>query len=96
MFREHQIICENKKIVLYLFLFEQEIELDTMKTLFAQIPSSDLELWLGEYLQQQDTRFFGTRAKIVYHSTIIRDFQVSEQSIVPFQTEANNVINFHQ
>ena len=51
MFRQHKILCENKETVLYLFLYDQQIDLETMKIIFTQISSQKLESRILDYLE---------------------------------------------
>jgi len=96
MFRQHQIICENKQIVIYLFLYEQEIDLDTMKTIFSTLSASLLEQRICDYFDQNQIRFLGTRIRIVYKSTIIRDFLLHEPYLTCCPQLATNVISFYR
>jgi len=94
MFRQHQIVCENKRIVIYLFLYEQEIDLDTMKIIFSSLSDDLTKERICGYLEQNQIRFYGTTIRIVYKSTIIRDFQLTEPYLTCCQKAANNVLSF--
>jgi len=96
MFRQHQIVCENKRIVIYLFLYEQEIDLDTMKTIFSTLPTTTLEQRIWDYFDQNQIRFFGTTIRIVYKSTIVRDFLLHEPYLTCTSQVATNVISFYR
>ena len=52
MFRQHKILCENKETVIYLFLYDQQIDLDTMKNIFSQISNMTLESRIIDYFNQ--------------------------------------------
>ena len=94
MFRQHQIVCENKRIVIYLFLYEQEIDLDTMKTIFSQISAELLDRHICEYFDQNHIRFLGTQIRIVYKATIIHDFLLHEPYLTSAGPSPTNIINF--
>lgn len=44
MFRQHKILCENKEVIVYLFLYDQEIDLETMKNIFSQMIYYDIRI----------------------------------------------------
>ena len=52
MFRQHKILCENKEVTIYLFLYDQEIDLETMKNIFSQISTITLEARIIDYFNQ--------------------------------------------
>jgi len=94
MFRQHQIVCENKRIVIYLFLYEQEIDLDTMKIIFSSLSDDLTKQRIHDYLDQNQIRFYGTTIRIVYKSTIIRDLQLKEPYLTGSPTAATNILSF--
>ncbi|MCL1951009.1 MAG: hypothetical protein FWF59_14920 [Turicibacter sp.] len=94
MFRQHQIVCENKRLVIYLFLTEQEVDLDTMKTIFSSLTAAKMQQQACQYLEQNNIRFYGTNIRVVYKSTIIRDFQLQEPYLSCCPQAATNVVNF--
>ena len=59
MFRQHKILCENKETVLYLFLYDQQIDLETMKIIFTQISSQKLESRILDYLERRTIKYQG-------------------------------------
>ena len=54
MFRQHKILCENKEVTIYLFLYDQEIDLETMKNIFSQISTITLEARIIDYFNQNN------------------------------------------
>ena len=59
MFRQHKILCENKETVIYLFLYDQQIDLDTMKNIFSQISNMTLESRIIDYFNQHNIKCLG-------------------------------------
>lgn len=96
MFRQHKIICENKEVIIYLFLYDQDIDLVTMKNIFSQISNISLEERLLDYFKQNHIRFTGQHIRIVYHSTIIKDFYLNHCQFLTRNCLATNVINFYR
>lgn len=98
MFRQHKITCENKEILMYLFLYDQEIDVGTMKTIFSQLAPGSLQQRIVEYIRQNRIRFQGTRIKLVYCSTIIKDFCLPQSAspLMESGTFACNVISFER
>lgn len=94
MFRQHKILCENKEAIIYLFLYNQEIELKTIKNIFTQLPQDILEKRIIEYLNSHHIKFIGKHIKIVYSATIVKDFYLNQKSNI---TEyASNIVNFYR
>ncbi len=75
MFCQHKLMCENKELILYLFLFDQDISVHTMTVIFSQMPSSVIKKRTQQYLMASNFNKFCTSWRIVYHSTIIRELQ---------------------
>ena len=59
MFRQHKILCENKEVIVYLFLYDQEIDLETMKNIFSQMSTMTLESRILDYFSQHNINFSG-------------------------------------
>ncbi len=93
MFRQHKILCENKETVLYLFLYDQQIDLETMKIIFTQISSQKLESRILDYLERRTIKYQGTHVRIVYRETIIRDLYLAHYRQP--HTDITNVINLY-
>ena len=91
MFRQHKILCENKETVIYLFLYDQQIDLETMKIIFAQISSQKLEARIIDYFKQCNIKYQGNHVRLVYRETIIRDLYLSHYH--QSHTDATNVIH---
>lgn len=97
MFLQHQIVCESKEIVLYLFLREQEnLDLKAMKTIFSHLSALMLETRILEYLKQDQIKFFGRRVRVVCGATIIKDFYLNQQPTQNKNTAAKNIVYFHR
>ena len=92
MFRQHKIICENKEITSYLFLYDQDIDRDTMKNIFNQLSTHSLEQRIHEYFKNNQIKFLGHQIKIVYLSTIIKDFTLLNCHKPKTSVYADNVI----
>ena len=98
MFRQHKIICENKEITSYLFLYDQDIDRDTMKTIFSQLSTNSLEQRIHDYFKKNQVTFLGKNIKIVYLSTIIKDikdFSLPTHQIQTPSVYADNVITLY-
>ena len=80
MFCQHKVVLEDHELTLYLFLFEQDISLSMMKTIFSHMPNRLLELHVNSYLNTVTINQTYHHFKIVYHSTIIRDVRVESLS----------------
>ena len=91
MFRQHKILCENKETVIYLFLYDQQIDLETMKIIFAQISSQKLKARIIDYFKQCNIKYQGNHVRLVYRETIIRDLYLSHYH--QSHTDATNVIH---
>ncbi|MBQ1769540.1 MAG: hypothetical protein UIL36_05095 [Turicibacter sp.] len=94
MFRQHKILCENKEVTIYLFLYDQEIDLETMKNIFSQISTITLEARIIDYFNQNNIKCLANHVKIVYHATIVKDFMM-HQHYRP-TTYATNVVSLYQ
>lgn len=94
MFRQHKILCENKEVIVYLFLYDQEIDLETMKNIFSQISTITLESRILEYFNQHNIKFLGHHIRIVYHATIVKDFILNQHRTAP--RIANNIVSLYR
>lgn len=93
MFRQHKILCENKEVIVYLFLYDQEIDLETMKNIFSQMSTMTLESRILDYFSQHNIKFFGNHIRIVYHATIVKDFVLNQK--YNHKKLAHNVVNLY-
>ncbi|HAX74016.1 MAG TPA: hypothetical protein DCY20_10875 [Firmicutes bacterium] len=93
MFRQHKIVCENKEVIIYLFLYDLNIDIEMIKTIYENMPQYIVEKRIKEYCANHNLRFIGKHIKIVYHSTIVRDFHVNQPTAV--QTPPPNVISLN-
>jgi len=96
MFQQHKIVCENKEIIIYLFLYELDLDLATMKNIFYQLSATSLEKHVFDYFDQNCIKFLGQHIKIVYHSTIIKDFFIHRRQLQNTNIYATNVVNFYR
>jgi len=96
MFRQHKIICENKEVISYLFLFDQDIDRDIMKNIFNQLSTHSLEERIHDYFNENHIKFMGQHVKIVYLSTIIKDFYLHQKQVHISPVYADNVISFYR
>ncbi len=94
MFRQHKILCENKEVIVYLFLYDQEIDLDTMKNIFSQISTITLESRILDYFNQHNIKFLGHHIRIVYRATIVKDFILNQRYQTP--KIAHNVVSLYR
>ncbi|MGL4336172.1 MAG: hypothetical protein ACRCST_04700, partial [Turicibacter sp.] len=86
--------CENKEVIIYLFLFTQEVDLETIKNIFSQMPQEILEKRIKEYFNNHNIKFLGKHIKIVYRATIVKDFhfnQISQNTHYP-----QNVVSLYR
>lgn len=94
MFRQHKILCENKEVIVYLFLYDQNIDLDTMKNIFSQMSTITLESRILDYFTRHNIKFIGNHIRIVYHATIVKDFFLHHTH--PSQKQANNIVSLYR
>ena len=94
MFRQHKILCENKETVIYLFLYDQQIDLETMKNIFSQIAITTLESRIINYFNQHHIKCLGNHVRIVYHATIIKDFFINQHH--QSKSHATNVVSLYR
>lgn len=94
MFRQHKILCENKETIIYLFLYDQEIDLETMKNIFSQISTTTLESRIIDYFNKHNIKCLGNHVKIVYHATIVKDFLINQRRNP--KSYATNVVSLYR
>mgnify|MGYP004635323687 FL=1 len=94
MFRQHKILCENKETVMYLFLYDQQIDLDTMKNIFSQISNMTLESRIIDYFNQHNIKCLGNHVRIVYQSTIVKDLFINQHRKP--RSYATNVVSLYR
>ncbi|MDO4925640.1 MAG: hypothetical protein Q3980_08245 [Turicibacter sp.] len=94
MFRQHKILCENKETIIYLFLYDQQIDLETMKNIFSQISIKTLESRIINYFHQHNIKCLGNHVRIVYHATIIKDFFINQHHQP--KSYATNVVSLYR
>ncbi|MDE5977877.1 MAG: hypothetical protein K2G70_05380, partial [Turicibacter sp.] len=74
-----------------LFLYDQQIDLDTIKNIFAQISNLNLETRVLDYFKQHNIKQHTSHIKIVYRETIVKDLSICHYR--KSNTYATNVIS---
>lgn len=93
MFRQHKILCENKENIIYLFLYDQQIDLEIIKNIFSQIADQSLEARVLDYFNQHHIKCLGNHVRLVYRETIVKDFFLNQT--IKSKSYANNVVNLY-